>query len=369
MAGVALAALGTFGGLAPATQDAAAQEAPRREAAVNAPTEAGRIVIATVHGPSLVGSRTGTNPDRTVHVYLPPGYEAGNTRYPVTYLLHGFGGSGAQWTSWGKTEAREGWSIATAMDRLIAAGTVQPMIIVMPDAQVPLIGSMYVDGPDSGGWETFLAGELVAWTDRSFRTLAAPASRAIAGHSMGGYGALRTALRHPDVFGVTYGISPCCLDWGKDLGLENPRAFGPDARFADLAAFQGKPLSYPHLAFAIASGWTPADQGFQPRTPATIAADGTVTVDPAVKALWEAQMPVHTAAADKDAWSRLTIGMEVGSADEYAHILSGTRALSRTLIGLGVRHDFTEHEGRHGDRLSGRVEEAVLPFLSRSLAR
>jgi len=324
---------------------------------------AGRVVTATVMGSGLAGSRTGTDPARAVRVYLPPGYADGDARYPVLYLLHGFGGSGAQWT-----ERQDGWSIATALDREIAAGRVPPVIVVMPDAQVPLIGSMYVNSPMSGAWEDFIARDLVAWADATWRTRPTPAARAVAGHSMGGYGALNAAVRHPDVFGATYGISPCCLDWGKDLGTDNPRAFGPDARFADLAAFQGKPLSYPHLAFAIAAAWTPAADAFQPRTPAIIAADGSVTTDPAVKELWQARMPVHTAAADLAAWKRLKVGLEVGSADEYAHILDGTRALSAVLTRHGVPHRFVEHAHRHNDRLTERVETGLLPFLAHAFA-
>ena len=49
-----------------------------------------------------------------------------------------------------------------------------------------------------------------------------PSSRGIAGHSMGGYGAIKLGMKHPDVYSVVYGINPAVLGWGRDLSIENP---------------------------------------------------------------------------------------------------------------------------------------------------
>ena len=331
-------------------------------AVAGAAQAAGRIVAETVHGPSLEVSRVGVAPDRPVQVYLPPGYdEEPGRRYPVVYLLHGFGGSADQWT-----KGWPGWSIADALDGLIGSGAVRPMILVMPDAQTPLVNPAYVNSPVQGGWEDFIARDLVRHVDAAYRTDARPEARGIAGHSMGGYGALRIAMRHPDVFSLVYGISPCCVDWGADLSPDSARAFGPDG-FDSLEEYRTRPLSLAHLAFTLGAAWSPArdPSTFAPDLPVAVAADGTRKPDPAVIRLWEAQMPVHAAARETANLKRLRgIGFEAGTRDEYAHILSGNRALSRELTRLGVEHRFVEHDANHSGQLPARVAGWVLPFFS-----
>src|SRR5262249_20328107 len=140
----------------------------------------------------------------------------GERRYPVVFLLHGYEGSGRQWL--GDAE----WGIRNVMDRLTAAGKSREMIVVMPDAKNRLGGSFYTDSVAAGNWEQFLSRELVAHVARKYRTLARPASRGAAGHSMGGYGAILLAMKHPDTFGAAYALSPAVLGWGGDLTTENP---------------------------------------------------------------------------------------------------------------------------------------------------
>jgi S-formylglutathione hydrolase FrmB len=122
-----------------------------------------------------------------VRVLLPAGYEGGTGRYPVLYLLHGAFGNDTDWTTVGDAEA-------------ITAGA--PLIVVMPDGGQ---GGWYTDWLNRGAggppeWETFHIHELIPWIDDHFRTIAARGGRAIAGLSMGGFGALSYAGRHPDLF-------------------------------------------------------------------------------------------------------------------------------------------------------------------------
>lgn len=111
--------------------------------------------------------------------------------------------------------------LATLMDGLIATGTSKEMIVVVPNGRNAYFGSFYTNSPVTGGWEDFVARELVRWVDGNFRTVAAAESRGIAGHSMGGYGAIMLGMKHPDVFGAFYALSPCCVGLEGDLGPEN----------------------------------------------------------------------------------------------------------------------------------------------------
>ena len=157
----------------------------------------------TVHGASLEGNLEGDSPDRGVIVYLPPSYAKNpSRRYPVVYALHGYSINNEKWT----TEIHTPQTIEGAF----ATGT-REMIVVLADAQTKHNGSMYSNSVTTGNWEDFISHDLVAYIDSHYRTIANRASRGIAGHSMGGYGTVRIAMRHPDVYSAFYAMSPCCM--------------------------------------------------------------------------------------------------------------------------------------------------------------
>ena len=121
-------------------------------------------------------------------IALPAGYGAASDPVPVLYLLHGLTGGYRDWSS--RTRL---------LDHLGHAN----LIVVMPDAD----DSWYVNAGDGARYEDYVALDLVADVERRFRTLATREGRAIAGLSMGGYGAIKVALRHPDKFGLAGSFS------------------------------------------------------------------------------------------------------------------------------------------------------------------
>jgi S-formylglutathione hydrolase FrmB len=127
-----------------------------------------------------------------VRVLLPKGYRQSRRRYPVLYLLHGANGNYASWTG----------SVLRMTKRL-------PLIVVTPDGGINgFYSDWYNDG--QGGppmWETYHTGELIPWIDSRFRTKAVVRARAVAGYSMGGFGALSYAARHPGLFSVAASFS------------------------------------------------------------------------------------------------------------------------------------------------------------------
>jgi enterochelin esterase-like enzyme len=130
-------------------------------------------------------------------VYLPPDYLAStNKRYPVLYMLHGAGGNYTEWSD---------SFLPEQIDRMIVAGAVQPMIVVMPDDGESTYYANWDNGPR---WGDYIAFDVVSTVDLRYRTLPEPASRAIGGLSMGGLGALNLAFQHPDIFGVVGSHSP-----------------------------------------------------------------------------------------------------------------------------------------------------------------
>ena len=126
----------------------------------------GTVEHIKVHGAALEGNLEGDSPDPEVTVYLPPSYGADRARrYPVVYLLHGYGGTDATWT--GRLA-----KLPESADKLAAAGTLHEMIVVMPNAFSLHKGSMYSNSVTSGDWETYIAHDLVAYVDTHYRTLA-----------------------------------------------------------------------------------------------------------------------------------------------------------------------------------------------------
>jgi len=131
----------------------------------------------------------------TYNVYLPDGYHArAELRYPVMYLLHGNNGQRNDWPVKGQLQR--------TVDQLIRRGEMPPAIIVMPDAGT----TWYVDLKEP--METAFFQDLVPHVESKYRTLTSRDARVIGGLSMGGYGALRYALKYPEMFQAAALLSP-----------------------------------------------------------------------------------------------------------------------------------------------------------------
>ena len=148
------------------------------------------------------------NQDRRIVIYLPPGYnDSPQRRYPVLYLLHGYGGCNDKITEW------ETWGLKDQAEALIVSGKIQPMIIVQPDGFMNDCQSSYFFNHQPGmtdgkPWGDYIWGDVVSYVDQNYRTLARRESRAIGGFSLGGQGALSLAFLHPNVFAAVGAHSP-----------------------------------------------------------------------------------------------------------------------------------------------------------------
>jgi S-formylglutathione hydrolase FrmB len=143
-----------------------------------------KVAAAAVNGP------------HRVRITFPSDYfQRPSTRFPVLYLLHGgAGGNAAQWTTGGGDEEH------------ITSG--RELITVMPDGGKVGWFTNWVD--QSGGaqaWVDFYLNQLIPWVDANVRTIAAKNGRAIAGLSMGGFGAVRFAQDRPDLFAYVASFS------------------------------------------------------------------------------------------------------------------------------------------------------------------
>jgi putative tributyrin esterase len=165
-------------------------------------------------------------------VVLPPSYVSSpERRYPVLYFLHdGYGD--------GRTLERRG--VAQDARARMADGRLPEFLIVAPDGP----GSWFSDSHDGRRrFETFLVEDLPRWVEAKHRGISAKGSRGITGISMGGYGAIKTALQHPELYGTVSAVSGALIPMSpKDLERYSwvarftlMRVFGRDPKDNSLA--------------------------------------------------------------------------------------------------------------------------------------
>ena len=337
------------------------------EARKHEPTATGRLVVETVHATTLEGTVSGEDPDRTVAVYLPPAYFTEPERlFPTLYLLHGLGDTEAEWTrAWDEPDDPWG-TVARLLDRGIASGRLAEMIVVMPDQKTRAAGSFYTDSIVTGRWEELTVRELPAWVDARYRTLASAESRGIAGHSMGGYGAIMIGMKYPHVFGVVYGMNPSTLGWGGDLGPDNPafRTVLERSGWEELESFYERGV----IAISQAYSPNPAEPPFLVDFPFRVDDRGELVPAEPAHSKWEEHFPIYIADRYRDNLLSLHgLRFDSGYDDEFTHIPVTARELSRVLTELEVPHVFEEYNGDHRNRMwgrTGRLYTEVLPWFS-----
>lgn len=317
--------------------------------------------VDTVPAPSLRGNLIGDPDWREVTVYLPPSYRSSRARrYPVVYLLHGFAADHRAFMR----GPYQNLNIRVSMDSLIKAGLAKEMIVVTPSARNFFDGSFYVNSPVTGKWEDFVVRDLVQHVDSRYRTVRSRKGRGIAGHSMGGYGALRIAMRNPDVYSAVYALSPCCL-----ASMDQPeRAAGWRAaiRLAERDDFKRAGFNA-NLLYAMAAAYSPnpGRPPFFADLPYRLEGE-TLVADSAILSKWRAG-PLAMAATHTSALRRLAIAFDAGDADALTDIPVNVRALDSLLSAHAVPHFAEIYPGTHGSRVRSRIETKVFPFFSREL--
>jgi S-formylglutathione hydrolase len=318
----------------------------------------GSVERTKVHGKLLEGNLSGDSPDRSVTVYLPPSYHAArNKRYPVLYMLHGYTDNDEKWMGLVKH-----WiNLPTVIDKAVAAKESREMIVVMPDGFTRFQGSMYSNSVTTGDWEDFIASELVAYIDAHYRTVPSAASRGLAGHSMGGYGAMRIGMKHPEVFAAVYLLSPCCL---AAPDVQRDSAFMPEAEAVREVSQIDKTEFMPRIMLASAAAWSP-NPGNPPLYLDLPWKDGQWQADIAGK--WAGNAPLETIDQYITNLKRLKgLGFDAGDKDQP--IAGNIGRLDEALTANAVPHLYEVYQGDHLNRIAERIETKVLPFFSKSLS-
>jgi len=315
-----------------------------------------------VHGAALEGNLEGDAVDRDVIVFLPPSYQNDKKRrYPVVYALHGYSISAEQWT--------HEIHVPQTIEGAFATGS-QEMIVVLPDSRTVYNGSMYSSSVTTGDFEKFIWRDVVSYVDAHYRTIANRSSRGLVGHSMGGYGASRIGMKHADVFGALYIMSPCCMspmtgggpgpaDQMKERAIAGEKKAASARSPADLAA---QSPGFSAAQYATAAAWAP-----DPKNPPLYfdlpTRDGVP--QPEVMAKYAANAPLAF------------VDQYIGSLKQYRAIAidvgdqDGLRAdagkLHNILDNYGVANIFEIYSGTHTSAVADRFQNHVLPFFAKSL--
>ncbi len=305
-----------------------------------------------IHGTALEGNLEGDAVDRDVIVFLPPSYnKEKHRRYPVVYALHGYSIGAEQWT--------HEIHVPQTVEGAFAQGA-KEMIVVLPDSKTVYGGSMYSSSVTTGDFEQFIAHDVVSYIDAHYRTIPNRMSRGLVGHSMGGYGAARIGMKHPDVFGSLYIMSPCCLS-ARGAGPANPEF--EKALEAVKSPADSANLPFPaRTQFASAAAWSP-----DPKNPPLYLdlqmKDGTPQPD--VLAKWAANAPL--AFVDQyigNLRQYRAIAIDVGDQDG---LRVDTGKLHDVLDKYGIANSFEVYSGTHTSAVADRFQNHVIPFFSRNL--
>ena len=305
-----------------------------------------------IHGTALEGNLEGDAVDRDVIVVLPPGYSKDkHRRYPVVYALHGYSIGAEQWT--------HEIHVPQTIEGAFAQGA-KEMIVVLPDSKTVHNGSMYSSSVTTGDFEKFISHDVVTYIDAHYRTIPKRESRGLVGHSMGGYGASRIGMKHPDVFGSLYIMSPCCMS-ARPAGPVNPE-LQKTLEAVQTPEDSAKLPFFARAQLASAAAWSP-----DPKNPPLYldlpVKDGVPQPD--ILAKWAANAPL--AFVDQyigNLKQYRAIAMDVGDQDGL-RVDAGK--LHEVFDKYGIANSFEIYPGTHTSAVADRFQNHVLPFFSKNL--
>lgn len=321
--------------------------------------------VIMVHSPGLENNLLGDSPHREVRMYLPPDYfENSGKRYPVVYLLHGFLADHDSWFEGLGTVLKI--NIEMILNHLIDEGLIEPMIVAAPNSHNKLLGSKYANSSTSGLWEDFITQDVISCVDSQFRTLASRESRGIGGLSMGGMGALKIAMKHPELFSVVYSNSGGILDF-ESVYLGYRKQALIDAPQHDPISFAEVLLDKYNAMLASSQACAPA---YAPNPDAPpfygdfpLTAEGELIESTWLR--WLEHDPLTILPDFTDNLNRMTgILLDWGDKDE---LRPSNESFQGRLTALGINHSYEMYEGDHTNRVAERFSNAGFPFFSEHL--
>ena len=320
------------------------------------------IIHARVESSHLAGNLLGDPSERDLFVYLPPGYEESDRRFPTAYLLHP-GGSTAEQLVHPATDG-ERWlpPIEDVFDPVFGRMGVPPMIVVFPDGNSRWGCGQWLDSPVTGNFEQYVVNDVVAFVDANHRTIPDARSRGVFGFSSGGFGSWNIASRNPDVFCAMAVLSAdSFLDMThKFLLYKYLDSIWPEAPNGPVDGNEWSEIVYDYAAC-----YSPNPE----RPPFYVDLPVAYPSGELLQEVWDRWLafdPVVNVHDRLDNLRKLSgILLDAGSNDDY-NLHWGHRLLSHYLDEAGIAHEHRENPGNHGGRANERYQMA-LQWLSQVL--
>ncbi|MBS1262033.1 MAG: hypothetical protein MAG453_01371 [Calditrichaeota bacterium] len=287
--------------------------------------------------------------ERDILIYTPPNYNPGRPiGYPLIVSLHSTGMTPADLN----TDVLE-----TALDLAIIFGVIDPVIIAMPDGSTPEYwdGSFWMDSELYGAVEKYLIHDVISWVDEQYHTVAEPWRRAIHGYSMGGFGAMRLAVKYPQLSAaVASNSGPLDPDallalTGEVIDENDPEGEGPPYEYDPDA---GEVTS---LLFSMAGALSP---NLDNDPPVDFPLDENGEVLEGVWNQWAPNFPSHLVGDAAERFADLDVFFDVGTEDEF-NLLPSNEAFADTMDAYGYEYTFETFAGGHYDQFDDRLMEAV----------
>ena len=335
-----------------------------------APPRGGRVVVDAVESAALRDNPLGDSARRTLLVWLPPGYDAeASRRYPVIYVLPGYGSAVEGWLDRDLFEP----TIFERLDRLYSGEDPPPeCLVVFLDGATSYGGSQFVNSTATGRYQDYVCNDVVAHVDTTYRTIPAATARGLSGHSSGGIGALVLAMRRPDVFGAAASHAGDAMFehcYGRELGDFARALREHDGNVVALRDHLLGDEDYrrrhfgPLMVLGCAAAYSP-DPGAPLGIGLPVDAQGRLV--PRNWERWLAEDPVRLAPSHTAELRALrALYLDAGDTDEYYMDL-GAAALHELLDSLGIAHRYDRFKGRHGG-MAHRYPIGY-DFLARALA-
>ncbi|MDP4182168.1 MAG: alpha/beta hydrolase-fold protein [Bacillota bacterium] len=318
-----------------------------------------QLLTKQIPAPSLMNNIIGEPTNQEIDIYLPASYFTENKYYPVFYFLPGFGDTSSYYGTVFKDE----------MDNLLKNSKVKDMIIVSVNGQNKLTGSFYVNSPVTGNWEDFVVKDVVSYVDSNYRTIKKSSARGISGHSMGGFGTINIAMRHPEVFSCAYALSPGLFD---KSGLSESDIIINESYLDMIKASESSGEFIGDFTNAYGAAFSPNANGKIPyiNYPYKLIKNKLIKDTTVLKA-WEngfggLEGKVIKYKSNLKKLHALTI--EYGTNDEYTWIPKGCEYFSSLLKSQKIKHTLVSFDGDHQGHVVERIREQVLPFFSNNLS-
>lgn len=333
----------------------------------NSADPAGTVHSLWLDSTLLQQNPLGDNPKRRIDVYVPHG--STGSGLPLLVDLVGFLAGGPVHGNW----RNFGENLPERLDRLIAGGTLPPVVVAMPDCFTRLGGNQYINSPALGRWADFLLEEAVPFVEQRFACGGA-GRRGVFGKSSGGYGALVHALLYPD-----YWAAAACHSGDMAFELvflpefpELLRALAPynfDAA-AWVQGFHDKPKQkssdlHVLMLLAMCASFDPA-----PDAPLGIRLPVDMETCEIIPERWHNFLrwdPLNLAAERGAALRQLkALYIDCGTLDQY-NLVYGARRMHRLLEQQGIAHVYEEYKDDHSG-VDYRMDQS-LPLLALALQR